>query len=130
MDIRETLQQTVDTVVFARNLNALRADSETFVNATNFFTVDPTARDSDRLLDVRGPFVERVRPPAKSKLPWRQLAAELGLHPALRDAVTHTLFGGDDNGRLYLHQERSLRAGLSSEPTGLLLSVPTATGKT
>jgi hypothetical protein len=130
MDIRETLQQTVDTVVFARNLNALRADAETFENATDFFTVNPDAGESDRLLDVRGPFVERVRPPAKSKLTWHQLASELGIHSALRDAVTHTLFGGDGDGRLYVHQEQALRKGMSDTPEGLLLSVPTATGKT
>ena len=129
MRVPDTLRKTVDTVVFARNLNALRADTTTFVNAAEFFDVRFEPGRTPRLLDVRGPFVEMVRPPMQSSKTWMALCAELGVADALRDAVTEVLFGGDPDAHLYLHQEQALRA-LLEDTEGIILSVPTATGKT
>ena len=85
MRVPHTLQKTVDTVVFARNLNALRADTTTFVNAAEFFDVRFEPGQTPRLLDVRGPFVEMVRPPTQSAKTWVALCDELGIANALRD---------------------------------------------
>ena len=75
--------------------------------------------------------MERVLPPRQSDQTWQELATELDLHDALRGAVLDILFGEDPEGRLYVHQERALRSMLEpSTSPGLILAIPTATGKT
>jgi hypothetical protein len=107
MDIHKTLRKTAETVAYARNLNALKVDPETFVNAEEFFGVSYEGDTEDHLLSVRGPFVEMVPPPRKSDHTWAEFCDAMHIHPALKGAVIDVLFGGDSLGRLYFHQDFS-----------------------
>lgn len=130
MSVDTVLQRAIQTIVFARNLNSVRVDRETFKNADAFFDHRFAGNGESRLLDIRGPFIEVVQPPQTSTQTWIELCDELNIHTALGKAVTEVLFGGSESGRLYLHQEQALRRALANDGRGLILSVPTATGKT
>ncbi len=131
MRVQRVIDQATETVVYARQLNSLRADREAFPNADEFFRAGFGGGGGNHLIEVKGPFVERVLPPRQSDQTWQDLATELDLHDAMRGAVLDILFGDDPEGRLYVHQERALRSMLEpSTSPGLILAIPTATGKT
>ncbi len=131
MRVQRVIDQATETVVYARQLNGLRADREAFPNADEFFRAGFGGGGGNHLIEVKGPFVERVLPPRQSDQTWQELATELDLHDALRGAVLDILFGEDPEGRLYVHQERALRSMLQPGTSpGLILAISTATGKT
>lgn len=87
----------------------------------------------NNLVQIKGPYLEKVQPPQFSDIDWEQYCSELDLHTDMKFAVERVIFGGD-SGRLYEHQGQAIEYILQSihgdVDQDTIITVPTATGKT
>jgi len=87
----------------------------------------------NNLVQVKGPYLEKVQPPQFSNIDWEQYCSENNLHTDLKFAVKRVIFGGE-SGRLYEHQGQAVESILQSvhgtADQDTIITVPTATGKT
>jgi len=88
------------------------------------------------LVETDGPYIEKVTPPAyypiEDPLPWHELADRLEISEEVKNAVTKVLFKGETKLPLFFHQGEALSylcTDIEIEKN-VVLSVPTATGKT
>lgn len=87
------------------------------------------AFSEQELIEEKGPYIELVRAPAAQSRDAASFFESLDYDTRIVDAVTATLFGGDEGGRLYQHQAETIEA-VETTDEDTILSVPTATGKT
>lgn len=87
----------------------------------------------NNLVQTKGPYLEKVRPPQFSDIDWEQYCSELDLQTDMKFAVERVIFGGE-SGRLYEHQAQAIESILQSVHGDVdqdtIITVPTATGKT
>jgi Lhr-like helicase len=87
----------------------------------------------NNLVQVKGPYLEKVQPPKFSDQPWPEYCERHGIQPEVQSAIRDVVFGGGD-GRLYRHQGKAVSSILDSAhgdaDDDVIITVPTATGKT
>lgn len=120
------LDRLTEIIWWNWNLTRL-SDPTLYRNHETFFR--GALRQKNRLLQVEGPFIERVEPAELYDLTWDAFCSANAIEPEVREAVRTTLFGGQ-NLSLYRHQARTATLALSDTPRDVILSVPTAMGKT
>ena len=126
MNVHELTERAVDhsteTIWWNKGLTKINPDS--VANYDEFM---------QNLVQIKGPFLEKVQPPLSASQTWQEFCSTLEIHSDLRQAIQTAIFG-DSDGRLYDHQERAIRRILDSvgetEGNDAVLTVPTATGKT
>lgn len=82
-----------------------------------------------KLVEIKGPYIEYVRPPRTSGTSIRDFLTSLNYHNIAIESFAKVLFNGDDYLPLYWHQEQAIRK-IEESSAPLVVSVPTATGKT
>lgn len=80
------------------------------------------------LVEAKGPYVEFVEAPKPDSQSARERLSTLGYSDAVIEALEAELFGGKP-GSLYTHQRQTIEA-IETTPDDVMLTVPTATGKT
>ena len=127
--VRETIESLKEVIWWNRYLTKL-SDPKYFKNFKAIL---------DQIIAVDGPYLEKVIPPdvyrddhGNSQL-WLEFAESHDIHPAVKSAVSLILFGGK-NGALFYHQGEAIdqlcRKTILQRKKDLVISVPTATGKT
>jgi len=85
------------------------------------------------LVQVKGPYLEKVQPPKFSNQSWPDYCERHGIQEEVQSAIRDVVFGGGD-GRLYRHQGKAVGSILDSvhgdTDDDVIITVPTATGKT
>lgn len=127
--LRETINSLKEVVWWNRYLTKL-SDPRHFKNFREIL---------DQIIAVDGPYLERVVPPDVYRDPngtplsWLEFAENYEIHPSVKNAVNLILFGGKD-GALFHHQGEAIsqlcRKKIQERKRDLVISVPTATGKT
>lgn len=87
----------------------------------------------DNLVQVEGPFLEKVQPPQFADSAWEPYCGQNEVHEDVEAAVRQVIFG-EEGGRLYHHQAQAVESILHSirgdTDQDTIITVPTATGKT
>lgn len=87
----------------------------------------------NNLIQVKGPYLERVEPPKFSTLSWSEYCSKNEIPTSIETAVAEVVFGNKE-GRLYKHQAEAIDSILTSiqgeTEKDTIITVPTATGKT
>lgn len=133
LDPRSILRQTIDNlkeVVWWNRYLTKISDPQYFKNFNQIM---------NELISVKGPYLEKVIPPDMYKdaegrnIAWSNFAQNYDIHASVKLAVSTVLFAGGD-GYLYHHQGEALsnlcRKAILKEQKDIVISVPTATGKT
>ncbi|MCU4751931.1 DEAD/DEAH box helicase [Halobacteria archaeon AArc-curdl1] len=119
---RRAIEHATETIWWNKGLTKL--DPSTITNYDEFL---------NDLVQVKGPFLERVQPPLSAPQTWQSFCSDFGIASELEQSIQTAVFG-DNDGRLYDHQDRAVRRILESLDTDqgndAVLTVPTATGKT
>ncbi len=118
--IGETIGRVSDIIWWNRGLTQL-TNRDWFTNGSEF---------TSHLVRGKGPFIEYVRPSAKHTETFSQFCGRLGIDDRLADAFTSLMFHGDPGGRLFKHQAEAIEELAAPAQRDVILSVPTATGKT
>lgn len=84
---------------------------------------------ADELVEQKGPYVEFVDAPKFHDQSAIEFLEGLDYDPAIANAITAELFGGDTSGSLYQHQAETIEA-IETTSRDNVLAVPTASGKT
>lgn len=99
----------------------------------NSSTIDNYEEFIENIIQVQGPYLEKVQPPQQADQSWQEFCHEYGIANEIEHAIQDAIFGSE-TGHLYAHQDHSVRRILDSvhTPNGddTVITVPTATGKT
>jgi hypothetical protein len=82
----------------------------------------------EELVEAKGPYIEYVESPAIDSKPVRDRLSDFDYPDTIPTAVEQELFDGDA-GSLYEHQAATIET-IETTPDDVILTVPTATGKT
>ncbi|WP_313692132.1 DEAD/DEAH box helicase [Halorarum halobium] len=123
LDIKNrSVDHLTETIWWNKGLTKLNED--TISNYNEFI---------DNLVQVKGPYLEKVQPPKFSNQPWPYYCENHDIQHEVQSAIRDVVFGGGD-GRLYRHQGRAVGSILDSvhgdTEDDVIITVPTATGKT
>lgn len=123
IDIKDrSLDHLTETIWWNKGLTKL--NEETISNYDEFL---------QNLVEVKGPYLEKVQPPKFSNQPWEEYCSNHGIEEEVQSSIQNVVFRGR-NGRLYQHQGEAVRSILDSArgdtDDDVIITVPTATGKT
>ncbi|MHA1756747.1 MAG: DEAD/DEAH box helicase, partial [Promethearchaeota archaeon] len=82
----------------------------------------------NKLIEIKGPYLEFVLPPKNYDLNTNEFLKNLNFDEKVINAIINVLFNGR-NLPLYYHQAEAIEA-ITGEEKDVIISVPTATGKT
>jgi acyl-CoA synthetase (AMP-forming)/AMP-acid ligase II len=103
LDIKNRyIDHLTETIWWNKGLTKLNED--TISNYNEFI---------DNLVQVKGPYLEKVQPPKFSNQPWPDYCERHGIQHEVQSAIRDVVFGGGD-GRLYRHQGRAVGSILDS----------------
>jgi len=120
--MKQTINRLKEIFVWNTCLTKL-FDQNYFKNADEFLS---------ELIQIRGPFIEKILPPELWPDDWETLCQETDIHPIVRDVVAEIIFNDDVHKKPYYHQGLSFKtlAISNKELSDSIITAPTATGKT
>ena len=118
--IDESLDRLTEIIWWNRGLTKLDK-SDIFSNFNEFIMKN--------LVERKGPYIEYVRKSKSSPVSLRDFLSSMNFDHQVIKAVAETLFDGDDSYSLYKHQVDAIEK-IIIDDRDVILSVPTATGKT